>query len=438
MNRMAPWLVLILALFASCADGSLEPFPAPSVAPSPTPPTALIPETTVAGYTHARPDGNRLVGGVGVLPEAEPVQLELPGRPVWVVGVPSGRGSAWAVVMENGQVLGFRVTADGAEPASITPARLDPGKPPLLLENDGVLRLITAVDPDAAMLTHPVLLPAKGGIGFLDTGGDIRFKGGIAAGRIALDAVPDARIISRDGSRLLVLTAATTRYPHGAVGDDLEASTISIIAARPNPVIEGIIELPGEAVIEGLAPIWTDINDDGDPEILVTLSDKNSGARLVIYSEQGVLVAQSEAIGSGFRWRHQIAVGPFGPDGETEIVSVRTPHIGGIVEFFRWEGGQLELVAELPGYSSHINGSRNLDMALAGDFDGDGRVELLVPNRTFTRLGAVRRNQTGAEEAWSLPLDSRLTTNLAAVENADGSMTLALGVEDGTLLIWAP
>jgi hypothetical protein len=53
-------------------------------------------------------------------------------------------------------------------------------------------------------------------------------------------------------------------------------------------------------------------------------------------------------------------------------------------------------------------------------------------------LGAVRRNQTGAEEAWSLPLDSRLTTNLAAVENADGSMTLALGVEDGTLLIWAP
>ena len=439
MTRMTPWLAVILALFASCNGGSSEPSQNPESKPSATVQvTPLIPQTTVAGYTHARSDGNRLVGGMGSLPGVEAIRLELLGRPVWVVGVPSGQGSAWAVVMDDGRVQGLRVTADGAEPASITPARLDPGKPPLLLENDGVLRLITAVDPDAAMLTHPVLLPAKGGIGFLDTGGDIRFKGGIAAGRIALDAVPDARIISRDGSRLLVLTAATTRYPHGAVGDDLEASTISIIAARPNPVIEGIIELPGEAVIEGLAPIWTDINDDGDPEILVTLSDKNSGARLVIYSEQGVLVAQSEAIGSGFRWRHQIAVGPFGPDGETEIVSVRTPHIGGIVEFFRWEGGQLELVAELPGYSSHINGSRNLDMALAGDFDGDGRVELLVPNRTFTRLGAVRRNQTGAEEAWSLPLDSRLTTNLAAVENADGSMTLALGVEDGTLLIWAP
>jgi hypothetical protein len=357
---------------------------------------------------------------------------------VWVVGVPSGQGSAWAVVMGNGQVLGFRVTADGAEPASITPARLEPGKPPLLLENDGALRLVTAVDPDAATLTHPVLLPAKGGIGFLDTGGDIRFKGGIAAGQIALNSVPDARIISRDGSRLLLLTGATTKYPHGAVGDDIEASTISIIAARPNPVIEAVIELPGDAVVEGLAPIWTDIDGDGDPEILVTLSDRNSGARLVAYSEQGELVAQSEAIGAGFRWRHQVAVGPFGPGGETEIVSVRTPHIGGIVEFFRWEGDQLKLVAELPGYSSHINGSRNLDMALAGDFDGDGRIELLVPNRTFSQLTAVVRTSDGAKEAWTLPLDGRLSTNLSAVENADGTMTIALGIEDGTLLIWAP
>ncbi len=423
----------------ACGGAEPEPASLPDTTASPAAQvTPLIPETTVAGYTHVRSDGNRLVGGSGRIPDVEPIRLPLPGRPVWVVAIPSGDGSAWAVALEDGRVLGFRVTIDGAEPASVTPARLPPGKPPLLLENDGALRLITAVEPDAADLTVPVLLPAKGGIGYLDNAGDIRFKGGIAAGGIELDAVPDGRIISRDGSRLLLLTGVTDRYPHGALGDDLEAASITIVAARPNPVIEGEIELPGEAVVEGIAPIWTDINGDGDPEILVTLSDERAGARLVAYSERGMPVAQSVAIGTGFRWRHQIAVGPFGPNGEMEVVSVRTPHIGGIVEFFRWEGEVLELVAELPGYSSHENGSRNLDMAMAGDFDGDGRLELLVPDRSFTSLAAVRRTAGGAREAWSLSLGGRLRTNLAAVENADGTLTLGAGIDDGTLLIWGP
>lgn len=439
--------VLFASLIVACSGGSSEgistPLPTPEAtlqaneeAPAEAP--ALIPETTVAGYTHVRSDGNRLVAGSGGLPDATPIRVRLPGRPVWLVAVPSGDGSAWAVVMDDGAVVGFRVAPDGVESASVTPARLSPGKPPLLLENDGALRMITAVDPDAAPLSHPVLLPAKGGIGFLDTGGDIRFKGGIASGRIALGAVTDSRIITRDGSRLLVLSDATDRYPHGALGDDVEAATITIIAARPDPVIEGVIELPGQSVIEGQAPIWTDINGDGDLEILVTLSDARAGARLVAYSENGTPVAQSAAIGTGFRWRHQIAVGPFGPNGETEIVSVRTPHIGGIVEFFRWEGAELVLVAELPGYSSHMNGSRNLDMAIAGDFDGDGRAELLVPDSSFTRLAAVRRTATGAEEAWSVDPGGRLSTNLAAVENADGTVTVGAGIEDGALIIWAP
>jgi hypothetical protein len=423
----------------ACGGADPEPESPPDTTASPPAQVEpLIPETTVAGYTHVRSDGNRLVGGLGRVPNVEPLRLQLPGRPVWVVAIPSGDGSAWAVVLEDGQVLGFRVTADGAEPASVTPARLPPGKPPLLLESDGALRLITAVEPDASALSVPVLLPAKGGIGYLDVGGDIRFKGGIAAGRIELDALPDGRIISRDGSRLLVLTGVTDRYPHGVLGDDLEAASITIVAARPNPVIEGVIVLPGEAVVEGLAPIWTDINRDGDPEILVTLSDERGGARLVAYSERGMPVAQSVAVGTGFLWRHQIAVGPFGPNDEMEIVSVRTPHIGGVVEFFRWEGERLELVAEVPGYSSHVNGSRNLDMAMVGDFDGDGRLELLVPDRSFTRLAAISRTADGAREAWSLELDGRLSTNVAAVENADGTLTLGAGIEDGVLFIWGP
>ena len=76
------------------------------------------------------------------------------------------------------------------------------------------------------------------------------------------------------------------------------------------------------------------------------------------------------AIGRGNRWRHQIAVAPFGPNGERELVDVLTPHIGGVVEFYRMVGDRIEIVATVPGFTSHVIGSRNLDLALAADADG--------------------------------------------------------------------
>ena len=55
-----------------------------------------------------------------------------------------------------------------------------------------------------------------------------------------------------------------------------------------------------------------------------------------------------------------------------ELVVVRTSHISGIVELYALEGETMETVAQLSGFTSHVVGTRNLDMALAGDFDGDG------------------------------------------------------------------
>ncbi len=77
-------------------------------------------------------------------------------------------------------------------------------------------------------------------------------------------------------------------------------------------------------------------------------------------------------------------------------------------------------------------------MALAGDFDGDGSVEVLLPDQSLTELGAIRRTGVGAEAAWSLPIDGILTTNLAAVSFPDGSLALGLGRDDGVLRVWLP
>nr|ABZ06289.1 putative FG-GAP repeat protein [uncultured marine microorganism HF4000_008B14] len=113
-----------------------------------------------------------------------------------------------------------------------------------------------------------------------------------------------------------------------------------------------------------------------------------------------------------------------------------TPHIGGTVEFYRLEDDILRVVAKVPGFRTHAIGSRNLDMAVAGDFDGDGRIEILVPSQGMDEIGAIRRTEEGAEVAWTLPIDGKVSTNLAAVSSDSGGLTLGVGRNDGVLLVW--
>ena len=246
-------------------------------------------------------------------------------------------------------------------------------------------------------------------------------------------------MLTDDANRLLVLTGPTSVYPHGVLGDDIEASGFVLVTVPPEltpgltPEIE--VKLTGE-VIEGLSAIWTDLNGDGTREIVVTASNVDRGARLLVFDEAGNQIAAGPAVGSGFRWRHQIAAAPFGSGGEIEIVDVLTPHIGGVVEFFRLEGDELKLVAAVEEFRSHRIGSRNLDMALAGDFDGDGSVEVAVPTQDLTQLGFIRRTVDGAEVAWTLPIGGVVATNIAAATAEDGRLALGIARKDGVLRVW--
>jgi hypothetical protein len=120
------------------------------------------------------------------------------------------------------------------------------------------------------------------------------------------------------------------------------------------------------------------------------------------------------------------------------LLVVRTPHIGGVVEYYRYENGELQVVAEYSGITSHSIGSRNLDMAAAGDFDGDGIIEVLLPNPGLNELVAISRTQSGAEQIYALPLDGRMSTNLSGVSLPGGHLALAVGRVDGVLRIWMP
>ena len=80
-------------------------------------------------------------------------------------------------------------------------------------------------------------------------------------------------------------------------------------------------------------------------------------------------------------------------------------------------------------------GNHPIDVA-AGDFDGDGWVELLVPSQGQREIGGIRRTGEGAEVAWILSIDGKISTNLAAVTSESGGLSLGVGRDDGVLLVW--
>jgi len=133
-----------------------------------------------------------------------------------------------------------------------------------------------------------------------------------------------------------------------------------------------------------------------------------------------------------------VAVAPLGPDGELELVAVLTPHIGGVVEFYQFGDHRLDGLAELAEYGSHASGSRNLDSAVVGDFDGDDRQELLVPDQSRRTLAAIRHSAEGAEEIWALPVGGLMSTNVATVTLSDGTLGAGVGHNGQALRLWLP
>jgi hypothetical protein len=390
-------------------------------------------------YTYPQQTGNRLISGHADLPAARVVDIALLDRPQWIVGFPVGDSSVWVVVLTDGQIQTFLLTGDVVETLASPLQPYSMPTPPALVLIDDSVQLLIPPSPSGSLFTHPIQLNSPDlALASLDQGGNLGVWEQERVTHLLLDALPDGRLLSDEAGRILVLTNPSTRYAHGILGDTLEATGITLLETTPCIQVLADISVPAPYVIEGLSPIWADLDGDGSREILVTVSDAAEGARLLVYTETGELLGTSPSIGRGYRWRHQLAVAPFGPNGETEIATVLTPHIGGVVEFYRLLDDQLVLTARVPGYSTHVMRSRNLDMALAGDFDADGSIELLVPNQQFDTLGAIRRSADGAQLAWTVPVGGRLSTNMAAVQFADDSIVLGVGHSGKVLRLWIP
>jgi hypothetical protein len=392
-------------------------------------------EQVFYGYTYHRADGNRFVGGTGGLPGQEPIDIRLGGIPAWIVSAQYEDGSVWVTVSEEGEVQAFLLQGREVYDVGIEPEILPKMMPPSLKVGGGSINLIIGIPGITSTTTSPVETLRSSGELFIGKNGDLVYQDEKGVALKELDLLRDALILQNDEGQLLILSEPTEQYPHGVLGDVFEARSISLTSIYPD-FISRRIEVQQPLVIEGRSAIWTDVNEDGEDEIIVTASEAQQGARLLLFGEDGALLAESTPIGQGFRWQHQIAVGPFGPQGEIELVSVRAPHIAGEVNYYRWEGDRLILVANIDGFSSHVIGSRNLDMAIAGDFDGDGAPEVLVPDLAMLNLAGLQRVESGVEVDWVLPIGSKLRSNLAAAVLRNGSVVLGAGRADGVLRLW--
>ncbi len=441
MNTKLPLLLLFLFSFAfsSCSPVTENTAPATPLSI----PTTAIEEDSIESPIAQKGEVDfisnsdiQLLSTQANLVSAKQIDIPLQAKPVWIAGIPHKDGTAWAVVFEDGSFSAYLINKEGYRETEITPNRISSGMPLTIYSSNNELFALTA-PADASPLTQPVIIksnPFK--IAYITINGDLIISQDGAQTRLPVNALPDSRILVDEEGKLLFLSEPTEKYTHGVLGDSIEATGITLVETTPEPKILQKISVPKSDVIEGIAPIWADMNNDGEGEFIVTLSNAQDGARIVAYSENGNLIAEGDAIGKGYRWRHQLVVAPFGSSGENLLAVVRTPHIGGVLEFYRLNGNKLEILKTIPGISTHSIGSRNLFTAQAGDFNNDGQIDLLAPDQSHSSLGIV--DVESESIAW-IELGAELITNLAAV-NLDNKNQLAIGagLSSNILRIWLP
>ena len=394
-------------------------------------------------YTFHNPAGSRMLRGSGSFPDVEVIDIPLRGKPAWAVAY-AMESAVWHIVMENGDLQVVELQPNG----TVTTPGFQAGwfegaQPPLvgvsMIEGTYVMRSDSTVSP----WSHPIPINDFE-VMYINRMGELVLgqEAGVVA-RLPVKAQPDARLVmNRVGQIALYANATDQRYVHGIMGDCLEGATLLILEVRASQIrILARVDLPGDDVYEGIAPFWADIDGDGREDLVTTVANGSLGARLRAYLWDGSQIRQQvdgPAAGQRHRWRHQLTAGPFGPNGEIEIVDVLTPHIGGALEFYRFDGASLHIAARLNRVTSHRIGSRNLDQTAAGDFNGDDRPEVLVMDLSRRHVVAVQHHADGAEEVWRLDAGHEITSNFSPVELLENRLALAVGTADGRLRVWMP
>lgn len=207
---------------------------------------------------------------------------------------------------------------------------------------------------------------------------------------LPFDALPDTHVGHGSNDILEAWFAEPTeRMFHGVLGDFLEARTLRV-RTRGGAVLS--YRLPGQSVFEDLYPRVHDINNDGYDEVLVVHSRQHAGSSVMALGvRNGALVplAETEPLGAPNRWMNPVGVADVDGDGRLELLVVHTPHVGGVLVAYRFEGSGFRMLRSIPGVSNHAIGSRAMRLGAFVDINGDGIPEVIVPSPDRQILRAV-------------------------------------------------
>lgn len=224
----------------------------------------------------------------------------------------------------------------------------------------------------------------------------------------------------------------TTRYAHGILGDDIEASILRV-ATRDGRYLK--LTLPETEVFEDRYPRLADLDGDGTTEIITIRSSVTHGASVTVYRVQDnklVLRAATEFIGRANRWLNIAGIAPFRGGKGQEIAYVQTPHIGGTLFFYAYEAGKLVKVGESSGFSNHQIGSTEMRLSAIADIDGAGKgaPELALPSADRRSLRIVGFDNNRLVDRGLAPLPSGIDKAIGVRDSGLGAR-FVVGLENG-------
>lgn len=158
------------------------------------------------------------------------------------------------------------------------------------------------------------------------------------------------------------LEEPTDRYPHRVLGATPEHAALRVTLSDGH---EWLIRHAPGMVFEDVAARVLDVTGDGAPEVLVTESHADLGARVAVYGLVGgadgaptvALRGATPFIGTRFRWFAIVGAADLTGDGQVEIAAVDRPHLARTLRIWRVESApdrlSLHQIASVPAVTNH-------------------------------------------------------------------------------------
>ena len=217
----------------------------------------------------------------------------------------------------------------------------------------------------------------------------------------------------------------TQRYGHFALGRPHEYARLAVTTDTGRRLV---FELPEDEVFEDLTPRLVKLAADEPDELLTIVSQRQKGARLMLIRLNGEHLApgaESLAVGTPMRWLNPVGVLDLDGDGQAEVVSVTTPHIGGTLKVYRRQGARLVEIAALGGFSNHVYGSPEL--GLSAHQTVAEQVRLLVPDNSRRQLRVIEFTSGHLTEVGRCALPALVTGAIKPLAGSEVSVGLATG-----------